>query len=128
MNFVANKLTSPGGTNAGFRSGVFFYGLDLDTTVATESPEYAYRFKSALIERTAIDLVGQSRRLPHIEIICVMSHRYELHERFSDDGYQRESHVHVLYYTRHNTSGTHKFLDSFFTNRKFRGKCLIIKV
>ena len=70
--YKGNSLANGTHNNRSFRTGCFFYGVELDAAVATQSNEDAYKFKSAVIERTAIDLVGQLRRLAYSKVICVI--------------------------------------------------------
>ena len=125
--YKAKALADGNKYNRSFRTGCFFYGTELDATLASSSNEDAYKFKSALIESTALDLVGQLRRLAYSKVVCIASHRYEFANRVSPDGRVRKSHIHVLYFSASHTTGTHHYLRNFFATRKFPGKRKIIK-
>ena len=90
------KSSNGANNNRSFRTGCLFYGSELDSTLATSSNEDAYKFKSALIESTALDLVGQLDRLAYSKVVCIASHRYEFANRIAPDGRVREPHIHVL--------------------------------
>jgi hypothetical protein len=120
------KINSNGKSNRSFRTGCFFYGRELDASLASTSNEDSYKYKSALIESTALDLVGQLRRLAYSKVVCIASHRYEFANRIAPDGRVREPHIHVLYFSASYANGTHQYLRNFFASRQFPGKRLII--
>ena len=96
------------------RHGCFTYGLSLDNYYHKLEPVAAYNAKSAFIQRTAIDLVSIVLRAPSSEVTCIASHIYEFDNRISD-GFERQPHIHILWYSRDYKVGTTGLLQNFFS-------------
>ena len=113
--------------NAHFRIGCFFYSHELDEQFLTYPEEEAYKKKNEYIIATSVELVAVTRRSPISEVGLIASHTYNWEDRFSDDGRQREPHIHVLFYQRDYTKGTSRLLQHFFRTRKFPGDWITTK-
>jgi hypothetical protein len=100
---------------------VWLYRISLDNDYLSLEPEDAYDAKSAFIQRKAEDISSVIRRAPYSKVICTASHVYKFEERIAD-GFERQPHIHVFWYSRDYRVGTTGLLANFFGSRKFPGK------
>ncbi len=107
--------------NACLRHGCFTYSISLDNNYLSLEPEAAYDAKFAFIQRTADDLSSVIWRAPYSEVICTASHVYKFDERIAD-GFERQTHIHVFWYSRDYRVGTTGLLANFVGSRKLPGK------